>query len=48
MLTYDNIKKLCFNLAMATHTSVEFYYELPYSELVDFVEELYEHSRKKQ
>lgn len=47
-LTYESIKKLCFRLGMATHTSVEFYYGLPYSDLLDFVDELYEQGKRSE
>lgn len=47
-LTAEGLKMLCFRLGIITNTSMEFYFKLPYSDLLKFVDELEEqHERRK-
>lgn len=39
-LNYNDLRTLCFRLAMLTNTSVEFYYKTPYDDLIAFIDEL--------
>lgn len=44
-ITAKGLKLLCFRLSMITNTSIEYLANLPYADLVDFVDEL---SRMKE
>ena len=39
---------LCFRLALLTNTSVEYYMGLPYSDLIDFTNELMEQQERRK
>ena len=47
-MTADGLQMLCFRLGIITHTSVEYYMDLPYKDLVMFVAELQEQSERRE
>lgn len=47
-ITAEGLKMLCFRLAMITNTSVEFYFKLPYNDLLKFVKELEEQIKRRK
>lgn len=47
-ITAEGLKMLCFRLGIITNTSMEFYFKLPYSDLLTFVDELKEQSERRR
>lgn len=45
-LNAEGLKMLCFRLSMITNTSMEFYFNMPYKDLLKFVDELSEQHRR--
>ena len=45
-LNAEGLKMLCFRLSMITNTSMEFYFKMPYRDLLKFVDELSEQQRR--